>query len=137
MTVMLTEDYISYKTAKLLKEKGFSCDEISCIKVFKGHTYKIQGNVIDADEDVTIPTIQMAMKWLREEYNKIIVPNVKINDKTSGTIDCYIVGIWHIPKNNGGGFCYTFPTLSTPYNGYSSYEEACEVGIKFCLENLI
>ena len=134
---MITEDYVSFETAKLLKEKGFNCDEISCIRVFKGHTYKIQDTVIDADEDVTIPTIQMAMKWLRKEHNKIIVPSVCINDQISGKIDYYIVGIWHIPKNNGGSFCYTFPTLSTPYNGYSSYEEACEAGIKYCLENLI
>jgi len=133
----ITEDYVSFETAKLLKEKGFNCDEISCIRVFKGHTYKIQGTVIDADEDVTIPTIQLTMKWLRKEHNKIIVPNVCINDPISGKIDYYIVGIWHIPKNNGGSFCYTFPTLSTPYNGYSSYEEACEAGIKYCLENLL
>ena len=64
---MITEDYVSFETAKLLKEKGFKTYSFSCFNVFKGYTYEIQGENITADDDVTIPTLQMAMKWLREE----------------------------------------------------------------------
>ena len=80
------------------------------------------------------PTLQIAMKWLREEHNQIIVPNVRVEDPISGIINCYIVGMWYIPKNNDGALCFTSPS---PENGYSTYEEACEAAIKYCLENLI
>ena len=134
---MITEDYVSFETAKLLKEKGFDWD---CEYMYSEnekwfvHCKCNNSSKTMADENYAAPTLQMAMKWLREVHNQTIVPNVRINDPISGTIDCYIVGIWYIPKNNGGAFCYTFPT---PYNGYSSYEEACEAAIKYCLEELI
>ena len=117
---MITEDYCSFEVYKLLKEKGFD-GEI--------HT------TFD-EEGYTRPSIthQMAMKWLRETHNQIIVPGISLDDRTSGTINHYIVDIWYIPENNGEAFCYTSPT---PYEGYPSFEEACEAGIKYCIENLI
>lgn len=119
---MITEDYVSLKVAKLLKEKGFN------ERTNMPHIDDYQRLVC------YIPTLQMAMKWLRKVHNQIIVPGIRLYDGTSGTINCYIVGIWYIPKNNGGAFCYTSPT---PYEGYPSFEEACEAGIRYCLENLI
>lgn len=131
---MITEDYVSFEIAKLLKEKGFDetvrcfydiqteilCD--NCVKTKNSYT-----------ESIAAPTLQTAMKWLREVHSQIIVPSIRVEDPISGIINCYIVGIWYIPKNNGGAFCYTSPT---PYNGYSSFEQACEAAIKYCLENL-
>lgn len=127
---MVTEDYVSYETAKLLKKSGFDSNEISCINVFKGHTYKIQGNIIDADEDVTIPTIQMAMKWLREKHNLHcdigyhfrLGWHIKITSLKETVIDHDIE-------------MRTYPIFNTI--DYSSYEEAAEDAIKYCLENLI
>lgn len=120
---MITEDYISFETAKLLKEKGFSCDEISCIKVFKGHTYKIQGNVIDADEDVTIPTIQMAKKWLIENYN------IHIEVRYFPMPNIYRYVIIHSPT--------TIENIDSHPQYFNTYEEACESAIRYCLQNLI
>ena len=74
------------------------------------------------------------MKWLREVHSIIIIPNVRVSDPITGIIDCYCVGVWYIPKNNGNALSFTSPT---PYEGYSSYEEAAEAAIKYCLENLI
>jgi hypothetical protein len=131
---MITEDYVSFETAKLLKEKGFNKD------TYTMSMYDENGNAKDilllkaGEKPVLRPTLQMAMKWLREKHNKIIVPGISLDDRTSSTINHYIVGIWYIPENNGGAFCYTSPT---PYGGYPSFEEACEAGIKYCLENLI
>lgn len=128
---MITEDYVSYETAKLLKKSGFDCDEISCIEVFKGHTYKIQSTVIDVDEDVTIPTIQMAMKWLREVYRVVIeVSPLSFTLKGSKSLICdnWVFSLWI----NGN------PIVSERYGNqtaYSTYEEACEAGIKYGLEN--
>lgn len=152
----MKEDYVSFETAKLLKEKGFNqeCDYATswyakqyyknpCVgEWFEGEHYIIE-DIDDKynisyllEKDVFIPaqTLQMAMKWLRRVHNQIIVPNIRVEDPISGIINCYIVGIWYIPKNNGGAFCYTTPA---PYNGYPSFEEACEEGIKYCLENLV
>lgn len=68
---MITEDYVSFEVAKLLKEKGF--DEP--VK----HFYFINGTFAN-DLAITknsytrhyaAPTIQMALKWLREVHNYI------------------------------------------------------------------
>ena len=150
---MITEDYVSFETAKLLKEKGFDAECHShyypchypdgSIEYHKyGRTellkkqpcYDIYSLKTLPKDHYLAPTIQMAMKWLREKHNKIIVPGISLDDQTSSTINHYIVGIWYVPKNNGGALCFISPT---PENGYSTYEEACEAGIKYCLENLI
>lgn len=130
---MITEDYVSFKVAKLLKEKGF--DENTLMVYSQNGNFMPDGAIEDTYQVFyAAPTLQMAMKWLREEHNKIIVSGISLDDRTSSTINHYIVGIWYVPKNNGGAFCYTSPT---PYGGYPSFEEACEAGIKYCLENLI
>lgn len=135
---MITEDYVSFETSKLLKEKGFNegCRQYWYRDNLIFSRSEIWNRELDNYEDKgwTAPTIQMAMKWLREVHNKIIVPGISLDDRTSSTINHYNVGIWYIPENNGGAFCYTSPT---PYNGYPSFEEACESGIRYCLENLI
>ncbi len=125
---MITEDYVSFETAKLLKEKGFSSDEISCIKVFKGHTYKVQGTTIDADEDVTIPTIQLSMKWLRETHNLFVFPFPQMNANK------FWVEIYQLSDNKEWENLYC---ESIDLKDYLLYEQACEAGIKYCLENLI
>ena len=139
---MITEDYVSFEVAKLLKEKGFD-ERCECFYDTENNDVSIVNEWMDISNSelegiefarYSAPTLQMAMKWLREEYNKIIVPGISLDDRTSSTINYYIVGIWYVPKNNGGAFCYTSPT---PYGGYPSFEEACEAAIKYCLENLI
>ena len=125
---MITEDYVSFETAKLLKENGFSSDEISCIKVFKGHTYKVHGTTIDADEDVTIPTIQLSMKWLRETHNLFVFPFPQMNANK------FWVEIYQLSDNKEWENLYC---ESIDLKDYPLYEQACEAGIKYCLENLI
>ena len=129
----ITEDYVSYETAKLLKEKGF--DENTPVNYFVGDD-KLRGCVVGemiyhkrAEEDthlIACPTLQMAMKWLRE------VHSLYLDIVTSFSQD---------------GICYTFScsntmdliqgTKGTSYHEYQTYEEACEAAIKYCLENLI
>ena len=117
---MITEDYISFETAKLLKEKGF--DE-ECIYVYR---HDGSEDIWDADkEDIACqkPTLQMAMKWLREKY-KIFICVVFLEEA-----NMYGFTIEDISAKK---------YLATSKNDwYSTYEEACEVGIKYCLENLI
>ena len=69
---MITEDYVSYEIAKLLKEKGF--DECTICSFDKdGNPKDILRPFIESDGDVRKPTLQMAMSWLRELKRCIIV----------------------------------------------------------------
>lgn len=131
---MITEDYVSFELAKLLNIKGFKGEFHKHYWGYEPGKEFLTDSSFNPEYDYPAPTLQMAVKWLREVHNQIIVPGISLDDRTSGTINHYFVGIWYIPKNNGGAFCYTSPT---PYKGYQSYEEACEAAIKYCLENLI
>ena len=136
---MITEDYVSFEIAKLLKEKGFTEYTLGYYLDDKDKLY------FDRFSDdwnsnhvgyISAPTLQMAMKWLREVHNQTIVLGIRVEDPISGIINRYTAGIWYIPRKHGGAFCYTSPP---PYNDndYQSFEEACEAAIKYCLENLI
>ena len=130
---MITEDYISFEIAKLLKEKGFDVNAINFWHIVPLET----GNVIDLEKvlcgDINEPeytedyypmiTLQMTMKWLREEHNIAIVvtPSMfwgKYNASIYKKDNDYPIGF------DGDSLC-------------PSHEEACEAAIKYCLENLI
>ena len=121
LIIMITEDYVSFETAKLLKEKGFDVESYASIKVFGGNMYEINGEWITPTEDTIIPTLQMAMKWLREVH--------KIHIEIGYNIGYFPVCIF--TKTNA-----TIPYK--PIQGKDfTYEQACEAAIKYCLENLI
>ena len=126
---MITEDYCSYEVAKLLKEKGF--DEqcraayTNYGKLFTTQIQQYVTNVICSKGtlwDCTAPTLQMAMKWLREEHSIAIEPML-----LSHGWFCQIEKILE-------DFCkeYIYET-----DNYKTYEEAVESALKYCLENLI
>ncbi len=111
---MITEDYVSFWTAKLLKEKGFN--------------ERTNMPYVDDYQRLVcyIPTLQMAMKWLREEKN------VQIEISIVGT------DTWESPTKWMYGFrCQTKDVIDRRNADFSSYEEACEEAIKYCLENLV
>ena len=131
---MITEDYVSFETAKLLKENGF--DEYGMyfytLKDEGREGYKSNDMIEEfahnshpelKERAVSCPTLQMAMKWLREVHNIVIVIT------PSMFWGKYNVNIYKI--NNEYPFGFDGDSL------ISSYEEACEAAIKYCLENLI
>ena len=83
---IITEDYVSFETAKLLKKKGF--DEICYLGYNKNGEYvptnnRTNSQIIQPDFCfICCPTLQMAMKWLREVHNIFIaieiVPHVTV-----------------------------------------------------------
>ena len=125
---MITEDYVSFETAKLLKEKGF--DEI-CSTAYETITNAHEIEQCSFSNwgklnQVKRPTIQMAMKWLR-----------KVHDIQ---IEITIVGKpWENPTEWSYGFRCQNKEFIDSQNAdyYNSWEEAAEVAIKYCLENLI
>ena len=115
----IKEDYVSFETAKLLKEKGF--------EGFTLFSYSNRGSTMCCHWENEIDwlpkcTLQMAMKWLREVYNIDIFP-WKIG---KGIYSCAIFN-----SNTGQDLSSDkdFPS--------EKYEKTAETAIKYCLENLI
>jgi len=85
---MITEDYVSFEIAKLLKEKRF--DDI-CDKIYKEHdSYLCPIEYcmnLKGEGYYLAPTLQMAMKWLREVH-KIFIVISPISGKGYGAILC-------------------------------------------------
>ena len=123
---MITEDYVSFETAKLLKEKGF--DDFTC------HSYFYKNGDIEEETryegDFGRPTLQMAVKWLRKEHNLAI--------STSFTIDGWRSYVSQIKLDSEGFIVDVIDGIDDGnIPNCDTYEEACEEAIKYCLENLI
>ena len=121
---MITEDYVSYKTAKLLSEHGF--DE-PCDKAVGKDEYEPTTDEITTTSTgifyYPCPTIYVAMKWLREVHH------------LHCQIDCPAVspawqyGIYDLRLKDW---------RSTKMMGnFDTYEEAAEAAIVCCLKELI
>lgn len=120
---MINEDYVSFETAKLLKEKGFNeyCYGYYYTPKYITHGDFKQKNLELFPDSCSAPTLQMAMKWLREEHNiQIVISPYNIPNKTWS---------YYLSKN--------FEVLTQHFYSFITYEEACEAAIKYCLENLI
>ena len=130
MQNIITEDYVSYETAKLLKEKGFDEDivrvmneegEIDYLGSFQPdlsyryHTW------------YKCPTLQMAMKWLREIHRIDIEVQTHYLNYLKPNDTRYYSG--KILKGSED-------VIHTIYSK-DTHEEVCEAAIKYCLENLV
>lgn len=130
------EEYVNFDTAKRLMEMGF--DE------YCSHFYRLDGeheycckaklpqltnNDIRNHDDwvnrefaCTCPTLQVAMKWLRETHHIFISPRI---------------------QNDGTYICYLYDTKGNGIQGYdknlvqATYEKACEAAINNCLDNFV
>ena len=132
---MITEDYVSFETAKLLKEKGFDteCDYLYADgKLVRAHGYACNWNdgetlFADYKNECSAPTLQMAMKWLRVRHH------IDINVRT------YYLN--YLKPNDtryysGKILKGSEDVIHTIYSK-DTYEEVCEAAIKYGLENLI
>lgn len=151
---MITEDYVSSETAKLLKEKGFKEWCRQCYGLDVRHN----GEPIDFDEECELrddgreneieyvdggrmydygcgnsnpgspyaaPTLAIAMKWLRIEKGIAVIPVLSsVLDNEKFLWDIKIV----VAKTNES---YSQGWV------YEKQEDACETAIRYCLENLI
>lgn len=162
---MITEDFVSFETAKLLKEKGFDWRESPFYSEQdrdewrQNNSYTIPNMLYDPDlpfdsETLTMVaphvSIQMAMKWLREVHNVLVIPDYdyECTDKSY----CYkiyklgengkpervpIEGVRYDMRGEPHTEIVAYRDYKRSFFDYETYEEACEDGIRYCLENLI
>lgn len=124
----IKEDYVSFEIAKLLKEKGF--DEMTDMEYNKygellsnrmcGHHYCVHHKGLFP---YPAPTLQMAMKWLREVHNLYIWIGHAADKVLSWYYEIHGISDGKV-KHIGGIQC-------------GSYEVACEAAVLYCLEHLI
>ena len=131
----MKEAYVSYEIAKLLKEKGF---DGHCHMVHINNHNSLIGKVIsnseltttheykfckDQENCITIPTQQMACRWLREEkgIHIYLIPVTGFS---------YVVSIY----TEQGNKRYDKILLRT---GRHAYEDAVEAALEYVLKNLI
>ena len=148
---MITEDYCSFKVAKLLKEKGFPQKyDVFHSMVYNEEDYEdeyevqrmvLQTKLVKAgtlssypvgvpEPKCYCPTHQMAMKWLREKHKVFIYIEPFIT--TSG-----LHGYKPYCTKIGGEFMWINPLREYSNTSSDIYEEAVEAALKYCLENLI
>lgn len=129
----MNEDYVSFETAKLLKDKKFdeTCrtfykswnNETNLCDCNSSHCFEYCSNSMlenynDKDElNIAAPTLQMAMKWLRE-----------VHYITIGITFSLDIIFYEIQKDK---------KVIIAIGSSRSYEDMVEEAIKYCLEKLI
>lgn len=126
---MIKEAYVSSEVAKLLKEKGFSelCNrylnnsQLNEMRTVGDICMMDFNSISDEYEYISIPTKQMAVAWLREEYG-ISIEISALNQYQ------WVYAIYRLLKDS----------VAEVWNDgtYVSYEDATDDALKYCLENL-
>lgn len=126
----MEEAYVSFETAKLLKEKGFN-EPIRCWYDNFQDFHEEGMRMSNADclpPTIMCPTQQMAMAWLREVHNIGIFPSTYTHISDRKTIHSYGTAIINLK---------TYELMTDSYLSSDTYEESVESALKYCLENLI
>jgi len=136
--ITVTEDYVSFETAKLLKEKGFD-EPCECFYDTENNDPSIvNGWMVISNSELekrefvcySAPTLQKAMKWLREVHNLHISIEMGF-DVDNRQYFFFVPSVCKFSNKTG--------EYQTPFGEkeFDTYEEATEAAIKYCLENLI
>ena len=125
MNKQITEDFVSFEIAKLLKEKGF---DIPCRQAY------FNGSLVDYTmygfcdgELLDCPSQSLALKWLREVHR--IETHIVLSELNADNSRKYMFDIYSSDINRDFD--------SVQKEGFNSYEQAVEAALKETLENLI
>ena len=141
---MITEDYVSFEVAKLLRDKGFNgkCKYyyIQTKEMFEIDTkYHIaltthellDLQIIGEKEDrYAAPTQAIAMRWLREVHKVHIIAEPCLSEGYELNLS-FNRWFWTIFKEEG-----EYKPIRQ-IDEFPTYEQACEAAIKYCLKHLI
>lgn len=148
---MITEKYVSFETAKLLKKKGFNCDKQSISAMYDEDgdfcplltTSELGGYDYEDfdDKDFIAPTLQMAMDWLRDEHHYHIEIGIlkpyKMNEKRDKLVPdngvLYHANIYFMDKWDP----YLEEFHKVGMGNEKTLEAQTEEAIRYCLEELI
>lgn len=139
---MVTEDYVSRETYKMLKEKGYNGEFKTCYSL-EGYTYQAL-HIYDA------------MKWLRK-LGIVITIQTKwpTNPELCKIPYSFLIEDYRperdLQKEHGKYYTGYSSTANMDdflvknnllfdgfgFGEFKLYEQACEAAIRFCLENLI
>ena len=139
---MITEDYVSFEVAKLLKEKGFGIEEETC-----GY-YPTKGDALGrlmfgaeyhhntSQVQIAAPTQSDAMKWLRENHNVFI----EMKRDNQYYLGMPVTPVTKEDKERGHKPLYYANVLDEKADSMTtekreSYEEAVEEALKIALKN--
>ena len=122
---MIEESYVSFDTAKLLKEAGFnepcrySYDNVGGFRWFKTGEHTPKGWV-------PCPTQALAARWLREVNGIHVSSNIfmdSANDADGKTVDEWTFWSYDLFDNSGR-------IIEESDDRYDSYEQALEAGLQ-------
>lgn len=129
---MVTEQYVSFETAKMLKDKGFDECIYTCYSVEDYPQFMTMIDFVVQDEVyerigkdchiIQAPTQQMAMRWLREQHNLHIDIDISDGDWNPCVIE---LENWSVVSE--------YDTEKTQ----DTYEDAVEYALKYCLTKLL
>ncbi|MEE3491205.1 MAG: hypothetical protein VZR10_10065 [Methanobrevibacter sp.] len=133
---MITENYVSLEIAKSLKQNGFNEDTDYIYYYYESdddYCFEklLPGDKFDEDKMLHCPTIAVAMKWLRKKHNVFISP-VFVDESYEGAEKVEPYYGFTVEDVSSKKFLAT--SKSTHYD---EPEDACEDGIKYCLEHKI
>lgn len=131
---MIEESYVSFDTARMLKEAGFEAnlktryveeekDEWAC---WESGTKRSDYNYFD--DTIACPTQALAARWLREVHDTFVKME-RVGSFDGKEFRFY----WSFSIISVSTACLK----SISGGRYDSYEEALEVGIAKCLEQII
>ena len=143
------EDFVSFETAKKLKEKGFEIPTRSIVAMYNeqgvfftlttaadyqvspsGYRYRCYYDYDDFDDhDYIAPTISQVLKWLREEKKITIQPLIV----RGGTWDAQIT----FTDDDDEALKNMFGDRSFWIDECYSYEVAALAGIEYVLNKII
>lgn len=135
-------DFVDFNLAKKLKEKGFQ-EECLCHYVGEDLVYNIESPITNNQlwfchnkydniwhrDNIDAPTIAQVLKWLREVHNVYVDIGLYVITKDMRK---YNINVYH--NKNRRDLMYSGIHLTKEC---SKYEEACEVALKYVLDNLI
>jgi hypothetical protein len=153
---MSKEQYVTYETAELLKERGFDwkCNRYYLERASDNEPLLCPGSIMYGEDynkrlqrddlsvhinvssgKISAPTQQMAMRWLREENGIHISADIykdSSNDADGNVVDEWTYWAWTfywLPSGNIGD--------EEGYDQFDSYEDAVEAALEYALKNLI
>ena len=142
---MIEEDYVSFETAKLLKEKGF--DEITftwytgkgkfCVGKNNFDDYHMNHfssfAITEKDKNkCSAPTLQQARKWIKENYKRHI--EVRITNHSISDMVNVIRYYWIIFDVETARWMDESTIYKT--DGFDTEEQAYENALRHILENI-